>query len=128
LVRNPLAESEQWHVGLDFEWGLIYNAAGIIIGLKKLALIQVGYFLNERYDARVFQVAFHNTLPARLEAFLLDIRSTFTGCQVGGDISKIFRTFKKDDKTRDVARLELGSYAKNRCVVASGTVKMKSST
>jgi hypothetical protein len=44
---------------------------------------------------------------------------------MGGDISKIFRTFKKDDKARDVARLELGSYAKNRGVVASGTVKME---
>jgi hypothetical protein len=70
-------------------------------------------------------VAFHNTLPPRLEAFLLDIRFTFTGCQVGGDISKIFSTFKNDKKTKDVARLELGSYAKNRGVVASGTAKME---
>jgi hypothetical protein len=69
LVRNALAETEQRHVGLDCEWGLIYNAAGIIIGSKKLALIQIGYFLNERYVARVFQVAFHNTLPPRLEDF-----------------------------------------------------------
>jgi hypothetical protein len=70
-------------------------------------------------------VAFNNTLPPRLEAFCWILDSPSPGVRSGGDISKIFSTFNKDDKARDVARLEFGSYAKNRCVVASGTVKME---
>jgi hypothetical protein len=98
LILNALLEAEVWHVGLDCEWGVVYNAGGFIIGQNRLALIQIGYKLEEQYSARIFQVTTYTTISPLLEALILDSWFTFCGCNIGGDIAKIFTTYKKEKK------------------------------
>jgi hypothetical protein len=76
------------------------------------------------YIARIFQVTNYTSLPPQLEAFLLDSRFKFCGCNVGGDISKIFTTYKKENKMRGVRRLKMGKYVSNRGVTKSGIARM----
>jgi hypothetical protein len=67
--------------------GCCLQCAGLIVGQKRLALIKIGYKLEEQYSAHMFQVTTFKKIHTRLEVFLLDSRFTFCGCNVGGDIA-----------------------------------------
>jgi hypothetical protein len=107
-----------------------------------------------QYKARVFHLCGCDRMTHRLEAFVLDDDLTFVGCQVRvmqciwnmcihilytklttilrieltmqvtGDINKLFRDLGDKSKKEQVKRVELGSYAKKRGVIAKTTVRL----
>jgi hypothetical protein len=132
-VRDLLGAlpAERRVVALDAEWDTTKNAAGHVVGQGKVALIQLGYDLDdgEGPQALLLQVARLSKLPERLEKFIVDAGFTFVGRGVGADFEKIAKDFKsprvKAFKDEGGGVVDLGTLARSRGLAKVGTLSLE---
>ena len=110
-------------LGLDMEWNVPKDLKGKIVGTcRKLAVIQIGYFDDEEKVTKV--VIYHvykcTNLPINLVNLLQHERIKLTGCQVGGDVSKIDRDFRNISLNKNIKAVNLTTMALNRGVSLTG--------
>lgn len=119
---NALPE-EKRVVALDAEWDTVKNARGLVCGNSKVALIQLGYRLDDNVTkVLIIQTCNFqpNKLSNNLKAFFEDDSFTFIGRLVGGDLAKIGKDFRNEITLAKVKRIDIGTMARERNVVNNG--------
>ena len=113
-------------IALDAEWDTKKNRSGQVVQSFKTALIQLGYRDSEyRMSTLLLQVFRHQKLPQSLVSLLGDPEIAFVGASVSGDLKRIGKDFKCTEITDRANYVNLGSYARKRDVVQSGTASLE---
>jgi hypothetical protein len=113
-------------MALDAEWDTKKNSAGRVVQSFKTALIQIGYRdSEERMSTLLLQVFRHQKLPQSLLSLFGDPEITFVGASVSGDLKRIGKDFECTKFTDHANYVNLGSYARKRDVVQSGTASLE---
>ena len=117
-------------ISIDAEWDIHKNAQGFIVRTGTVAIIQLGYCLEEGGAANALILKVHGMkkLPDRLLGLLADKNITFTGRAIGADFKRIGRDFNCMAKVLQVRnqhrQIDLGVMARKRDVVQSGVVTL----
>lgn len=113
-------------ISLDAEWDTKINRSGQVIGASKTALIQLGYRDSEnRMSALILQVFRHQMLPRALLALFAEPSICFVGVSVSGDLKRIGKDFNCMESIECAKFVNLGSHARKRDVVHSGTASLE---
>ena len=92
----------------------------------KTALIQIGYQDSEdQMSSLLLQVFCHLKLPQSLLSILGDPKITFVGASILGALKRIGKDFQCNKTTDRANYVNLGSYARKRDVVQSGTASLE---
>ena len=99
-LRQSLPETDRV-LSLDAEWDTTKNASGMISNSgHKVSVIQIGYRMNGITRVLVIKTASMTSLPIHLQHLFEDYSITFTGRQVGGDVSKIGKDFNINEQSK----------------------------
>jgi len=114
-------------VSLDAEWTVQADRRGRITGAGRVSLIQLAFFNPGRATPMVLLIHLRNMrlLPRALKRLFTDPTFTFVGRCVGADISRIGKDFSCAPIMKTVKTIDLGTLARTRDVVQSGTVSLE---
>ena len=134
---NALTERIKYDAyALDCEWVVERNSHDKIIGQKKVALIQIGYYdLDDKpivlliHTSKFAKHYGRKVLPHRLESLLVGNDLNIVGFNVSADLNRIGRDFgvasiKSVVQNKRQNVINLGMYARERDVVTDGGAGM----